>query len=324
MPGFATHYIFGQDVYHKLPESSMKKNLYRNRAAYGLGLQGPDFFFFFLPSYLLHGKNLGSVTHTTDTQKFFHALFKSRSMFHNIEDRDIADAYLIGFLGHYTLDTTCHPFVYGRTNYPGRQERDYFSRHAYLETDIDIELIEHKLKRSARSFHGENTIALTPHQQWIIAKMLCYAYREAYPKFYVNRFILYFAIYSMQLGLHLLHDSSGQKKVLFRWLEKHLLGHPIFSPLIVNDKLAFRSDPMNKQHKKWTNPWDSTKTSIESFGNLYEKAKARYLRRIQKLSAFLQCETTTDTAKTQMLFEDFFADYGNLSFHSGLDASIPS
>ncbi len=324
MPGFATHYIFGREIYQTLPQSPVKRNLNRNRAAYGLGLQGPDFFFFFLPSYLLHGKNLGSVTHTTDTQKFFHALLDGRNLLHNPQDKNIADAYLMGFLGHYTLDTICHPFVYGRTHYPGRQESDYFARHAYLETDIDIALLENKLHRAPDTFHGENTIALTLHQQWVLAKVLCHAYRHTYSSFYVNRIMMFIAIFSMQLGLFLLRDSSGQKKVLLRWCEKHFLGYPIFSPLIVNSKLAFRSDPMNRQHKCWVNPWDSTKTSKESFGDLYEKAKARYLQRFKKLSDLLYCKASESTARKKQLLEDFFADYENLSFHSGLDASIPS
>lgn len=50
MPGYVTHYIFGREVYHNLKNNSLKKNLYYNRAAYGLGLQGPDIFFIiFLP-----------------------------------------------------------------------------------------------------------------------------------------------------------------------------------------------------------------------------------------------------------------------------------
>ena len=53
MPGYVTHYIFGREVYHNLKNNSLKKNLYYNRAAYGLGLQGPDIFFYYLPSYVL-------------------------------------------------------------------------------------------------------------------------------------------------------------------------------------------------------------------------------------------------------------------------------
>ena len=56
MPGYVTHYIFGREVYHNLKNNSLKKNLYYNRAAYGLGLQGPDIFLFIL--IVCHGINI--------------------------------------------------------------------------------------------------------------------------------------------------------------------------------------------------------------------------------------------------------------------------
>ena len=45
MPGYVTHYIFGRDMYEKLNDPVLKNNLYKNRAVYALGHQGPDIFF---------------------------------------------------------------------------------------------------------------------------------------------------------------------------------------------------------------------------------------------------------------------------------------
>ena len=42
MPGYVTHYIFGRDMYEKLNDPVLKNNLYKNRAVYALGHQGPD------------------------------------------------------------------------------------------------------------------------------------------------------------------------------------------------------------------------------------------------------------------------------------------
>lgn len=41
MPGFVTHYLFGEEIYHQLKCNSQKKNLSYNRSAYAFGLQGP-------------------------------------------------------------------------------------------------------------------------------------------------------------------------------------------------------------------------------------------------------------------------------------------
>ena len=90
MPGYVTHYIFGREVYHNLKNNSLKKNLYYNRAAYGLGLQGPDIFFYYLPSYVLEGHNIGALAHVRETSAFFQGLIESRNQFSSRTDLNIA------------------------------------------------------------------------------------------------------------------------------------------------------------------------------------------------------------------------------------------
>ena len=51
MPGFITHYLFGINTYHTLRNKTLRQDLQQQHAAYSLGLQGPDIFFYFLPSY---------------------------------------------------------------------------------------------------------------------------------------------------------------------------------------------------------------------------------------------------------------------------------
>ena len=54
MPGFTTHYLFGVDACRRLTSTSMHNMIRRDHSAYALGLQGPDLFFYSLPSYLMH------------------------------------------------------------------------------------------------------------------------------------------------------------------------------------------------------------------------------------------------------------------------------
>ena len=89
MPGYVTHYIFGRDMYEKLNDPVLKNNLYKNRAVYALGHQGPDIFFYYLPAYVLHGHNLGDMAHTENTGAFYAALLESRSIFKKPEDLQI-------------------------------------------------------------------------------------------------------------------------------------------------------------------------------------------------------------------------------------------
>lgn len=321
MPGYVTHYIFGREIYDRLKDSAFKQNLYDNRAVYALGQQGPDIFFYYLPAYILHGHNLGHMAHAKNTNQFFSALIESRFLLKNTMDKQIADAYLAGFLGHYILDTTCHPFIYGRTHFTGRT-KDYFSRHAYLETEIDNALLHLKLHQTRTRFHAENTIRLTFRQKKTVARMLRYAYRHTYHGLFVSSFTIFMAIFSTRLGFKILYDATGQKKVLFRFAEKIFLGYPVFSPLIANDSILFRTDAFNIQHKKWTNPWDLSISSRDSFFDLYQKSEQLYFRRLKELTALLKENLSCHERK--QLTVRFLAHYGNRSFHSGLDASIPT
>lgn len=71
MPGFTTHYLFGVDACRRLTSTSMHNMIRRDHSAYALGLQGPDLFFYYLPSYLMHRKNIGDLAHRKDTGQFF-------------------------------------------------------------------------------------------------------------------------------------------------------------------------------------------------------------------------------------------------------------
>ena len=107
---------------------------------------------------MLEGHNIGALAHVRETSAFFQGLIESRNQFSSRTDLNIAEAYLIGFLGHYTLDTICHPYIYAMTHYKDKKENAYFSRHAYLETDIDTALLDLKLHRQPCNFHTEDTI----------------------------------------------------------------------------------------------------------------------------------------------------------------------
>lgn len=81
MPGFTTHYLFGVDACRRLTSTSMHNMIRRDHSAYALGLQGPDLFFYYLPSYLMHRKNIGDLAHRKDTGQFFANLLQSRKLF---------------------------------------------------------------------------------------------------------------------------------------------------------------------------------------------------------------------------------------------------
>lgn len=315
MPGFTTHYLFGADAYKQFDIGHVRLNLSKNHRAFALGLQGPDIFFYYLPSYLMHKQNPGQLAHEKDTRAFFAYLLESRTLFYsNPHALDIADAYISGFLGHYVLDCTVHPYVYAFTNYnpaSPKKHTEYFGQHAYFETELDKDLLWMRKQMYPSQFHQNKTIHLRSLQKKVIAKMLTYAYRHTYPELLINETIIKRACFWMRLGTRILNDPSGQKKVLARFMEKILLQRPFLSPMLPSDQYRFVADPMNFAHRKWIHPW-TKEVSTDSFLKLYHKAMELYLKWLKDYYKIIRDGYTPEQQQR------FAASYGNRSFLSGL------
>lgn len=314
MPGFTTHYLFGVDAYKHIPLASVRNNLTVHHSAFALGLQGPDLFFYYLPSYLFHKENLGSLAHSHNTGTFFQYLMESRLLFTGDSRKlAVADAYITGFIGHYTLDCTAHPYVYAFTGYTPEhppKNVEYFGQHAYFETELDNLLLYRKKHRRPSRFHQDMTIILSPLQRKVISRMLTYAYCNTYPHLLLHELMIGEAALWMKTGTSLLRDPSGQKKVLARLLERILFGRAYLSPMLQSDRYKFIRDPMNESHKKWIHPWTG-RSSTESFPDLYRKAGSLYLKRINSYYQMIH-EGFTENGRRK-----FLEEYGNRSFLSG-------
>lgn len=315
MPGFTTHYLFGADLVQKLTSSRIRQNLKQNHAAFSLGLQGPDLFFYDPLLYLLPQENLGALAHRRDTGAFFSSLLKSRNLFlGNRRALNTADAYLMGFIGHYTLDCALHPYIYALTGYPAENPPshiEYFGQHAYLETEIDKRLLFLKKRLTPSRFRQGATIRLGLRQYRVIVQMLSYAYKNTYPGIRAGKLLVAHAPVYLRLSVWLLRDPSGQKKALARILERLLFGKAYLSAMIASDKYQFIADPLNHRRRPWVHPW-TKESSNASFDELYADALSRYYHRIQSFCK-LQSEGFPDGG-----MEQFLDEYGNLSFISGL------
>lgn len=339
MPGFTTHYLFGVNTYKKSNAIPLKKVIQKERKAYSLGLQGPDLFFYFLPSYTIHKNNIGSVAHTEKTNKFLRHLLDSRKLFSSRKEQEIAEAYIAGFLGHYILDTRCHPYVYWKTEF-SEKNNEYHGRHMSLETEIDARLLKFYRHLPPSAFQQHATIALNRLQKRTIARILHYVYARTYPELGILPLTIRTSIFSIQAGTKFLHDPSGQKKRIIGSLEKLFLGHTLLSTLIPSGSLSVHNDPLNLLHEEWKNPWDHSLVSTASFFDLMKSAQESYLKILDELDCLLfkqkESPATGRTPINQSYFtkagstagqnswKDLLNHLGNLSYHSGLDAGIPS
>ena len=127
MPAFYAHYRFGKQILSGL-SPDVHQCIQRFQRLFDIGLQGPDFFFYYNPIMKTTVGSLGGTFHSQSGQEFFtRAAAQANS--------EAARAYLYGLLGHYCLDSTCHPFV-------DKMDADGKARHVALESEFDRYLME--------------------------------------------------------------------------------------------------------------------------------------------------------------------------------------
>ena len=108
MPSTYAHRRFGADVLALLPDG-LRATLEQHRELYDMGLHGPDLM-------------------------FYYKALQSRTVVENATDKSAALAYVLGFVCHFALDSTCHPYVeaYVRESGVG---------HCEIETEFDNALM---------------------------------------------------------------------------------------------------------------------------------------------------------------------------------------
>lgn len=103
MPANYAHYRFGKQVLPSLP-ADVRQCVQRFRRMFDMGLHGPDIFFYYNPWMKTAVGELGGKFHRQSGREFFPAACAAAGS-------EAARAYLYGLLGHYCLDSLCHPYV---------------------------------------------------------------------------------------------------------------------------------------------------------------------------------------------------------------------
>lgn len=313
MPGFDTHYIFGVHSYRKMIEDSIVKNAVNgNRAAYKLGLLGPDIFFYYATEVVAVRKNLGSIMHTTKTDVFF----KNMIMYidtHQGKAKEIAIAYLSGFLSHYTLDAMCHPYVYWMTDYL-HKDINYLEKHFVFESDIDISLLAMYVNKTPYEFMKNTSFALNKTEMGVVCDMLYFAIRSTYHDSRISRPGIKMAIYSLQKEQRLIRMASEKANKIIGKVSEAFGDKRYLAPFIPETTEVRNEDPLNLKHKRWYNPWDTTKSSVDSVPQILNKAEKRF-----SLTMFLLDNYLSPDVNKQSAYKSLVAFIGSKSYHSGLN-----
>ncbi len=323
MPGFTTHYIFGMKAYNDMPNNHLKFIIAKYRWLYQLGLQGPDMFFYNIP-ILRHRdyRNVGSYMHEHHIRDFFDCYITNLSQIPSRQQREEGLAFFCGFLSHYIADSICHPYVYGRIGHDVNNPSSHtHGLHAALENDIDALLLRRYKKKKPSEFNQAATICLNGMEMQFISRFLAKCINETYyPITYENSFqvtprMVYRSILAIRFGCRTLADPQSRKRNTIAFVENLVLKNPIASKKLVTDDVTPPRECFNLDHELWTNPWDRTQESTESFLDLYHRTLKKSSNVYAIINSFLSGNGLTDPELDKQRLLD---ELGSYSYHSGL------
>ena len=143
MPSTYAHRRFGADVLTLLPEE-LRRVLEQHRELYDMGLHGPDLLFYYKALQSNPVNQLGNAMHEQKGEVFF---TRARRVMENAPEasQNAALAYALGFVCHFALDSTCHPYV-------EQYVRSSGVSHCEIETEFDNALMREDGRDPMRFF----------------------------------------------------------------------------------------------------------------------------------------------------------------------------
>lgn len=294
MPAILTHDFFGQDAYGKALES-VRLFTPDERDAFLLGNQGPDplFYLAIVPNGMDDFKHLGNELHHSNPSGVLSSLRHACDAMPE-EDQGVAQAYTAGFLCHYLLDSTVHPFVYYWQNglceagVDGLDASDGNLVHAEIERDLDEMVLFAKTHQTVATYRPYERVLLARDR---VLELLGALYAEAFclertdnPQ--VARQVFPTAVKSFRLVQHLFYSPTSAKARVLGVFEKPILRqrYSLCQAMSHRDRAQETSDFDNRQHQVWENPFTHA-IENESFWDLYAQALTRVGKELPRYMA---------------------------------------
>lgn len=270
-----------------------------------LGAQGPDplFTLGIFPLRLSSKPSpLGNLLHSYRTGAFLTALCRRAKAAGPVEV-----SYAMGFLTHYALDSTVHPYVYAHSNRPdGRYSS---TLHMALEKSWDS--LYYRREGHAKGTPVSMPGAAETRAQWSeIATLWAGAIMEVFPEQDVTDETILQALAYTERVNRLVHSPRGVKYRAV-WLLERLIGKPGLATSQMTPVRPAKGDITNEAGALWHSPFEPEKDRNEGLDTLYEAATQRATRLLSAASGYFAGEMTED-ALAEVI--------GN----SGYDTGLPS
>lgn len=268
MPAAITHYLHAQRVLQELEKNNPEFTVIQD--AFLWGAQGPDFLYChrFLPCQKGDSlKKYGSKLHRDKPSKLFAAM---REYFEASRQKETVRSYLFGFLCHYSLDRTCHPFIRFETSVLLEREPEQTESilHNEIESALDGIMLRYELGLLPIEFNLKKTVPKNEKVQSQIADLYAFLLKRLYG---LADAPFLQATSDCRKAFGLLNDRTTMKKALLVRLEKKN-GKRTYSCHLRSISEGDAFDYANILHSRWNGPMRCENKREESFLELYEQS----------------------------------------------------
>lgn len=271
-----------------------------------LGAQGPDPLFM-LGIFPLRPSSkpskLGNTLHSRRTGAFLMELCRRARVGDGV-DR----AYALGFLTHYALDSTVHPYVYAQSN---REDGAYSStKHVMLEKSWDTLFFRQEGNATGTPLLMPGAEEARTH--WPrIATLWQGAIDAVYPEEAVTEAMILRALEGAARANRLTHSPRGIKYRLV-WLAERIIGKPGLGTAQMAPVRPMPGDITNEEGRAWRSPFAPEVERREGLQALLERATCRAAELITAASRYFSDEIDEDTLRGII---------GNVGYDSGLESA---
>ena len=288
MPASITHYHHALKAWNRCGLKD-RPNL---KDAFLWGAQGPDFFYYhhLLCPGVENLRGIGSRLHHEQPSRLLSVM---RDIQNSRED-EIEASYLKGFLCHYSLDRTVHPFVFHdvsllRGLYPGRG--DSFL-HNQVESVLDGILLRSVTGGLANEFDLRRTVPRNSAIQAAIARFYSDVLERLYGMHGLRKALVQSTADCRKIS-GFLNDRWMIKKPLAETAEK-ITHRYLYSSVIRGISEPDEFDYANVLHSEWKWPENAANLRKESFFDLFEASVRESVHFITSFETADLCDLTNN------------------------------
>lgn len=271
MAGTLTHAYFAYDIYNKFDKNKKQKfkNYIENLKTYG---QGHDILFFSSKNYL---RKRANYYHKNKTKTFFINMIKYIKD-NNLENNLDVISFLYGYICHYCLDYTIHPYITykgGIFKKDNKETYKYNSKHSEIETYIDCYMVNKRENTDNKLFKFYKFCLNNNKPTKELINTINYTFYETYNDSNIG--IYFFKALKQMKKLYKIvrYDPNGYKLKIYRIIDKVLpMKCKKLYPASYAQNLNNNEYYLNLKHNNWNHPRYKNETYNYSFIDLYNNA----------------------------------------------------